>query len=340
MTPRSWTRLARVWPILVVAVASGDELRLKNGDRLSGAVVTMSGGQLTFASALAGKVVVKLADVASLVTDTEVRFVSHRFVASGKLALEADRAVLRTTAGQDHPFEWSEVESLNLALPRYRWEGSVTSGLNVTQSARDSQVLTVSGEFGRKTPRERKLLSASYLYGRQTEPGGGPLRTTQDTWKLTGQYDHLLRQGFFLYANSKFEGDRINDLRLRTILGTGAGYAWLDRPALAFSTELGLSGVMERFGGGASPRDRVTGQLSTKFRRIFGRGLELRHTADYLPSLNDLRDYLLSTQITLRSTLGNGLFTDAKLVYDFDATPAPNAKRETVRYIFGIGYRF
>lgn len=332
--------MVRLWPILVVATVSADELRLRNGDRLSGAVVTMSGGQLTFATALLGKVVVKLADIASLVTDSEVRFVSQRVVARGKLALEDDRAVLRTAAGQEHPFEWSEVESLNLTPPRYPWDGSVTAGLNVTQSARDSQVLNLAAELGRKTPRERKLLSASYLYGRQSEPGGGPLQTSQDNWKVVGQYDHLLRQGFFLYGNARLEGDRINDLRLRTILGTGAGYAWLDRPALAFSTELGLSSVMERFGGGASPRDRITGQLSTKFRRVLGRGLELRHAADYLPSLNDLRDYLFSTQLTLRSTLGNGLFTDAKLVYDFDATPAPNAKRETVRYVFGIGYRF
>ncbi|MCW5943947.1 MAG: DUF481 domain-containing protein [Fimbriimonadaceae bacterium] len=324
----------------LASVASADEVRLKNGDRLTGNVVTLAGGQLTFASVLAGRVTLKMADVESLTTDAEVRLASATLVLQGRLILVEGKPALRQASGSVHPFEWADVEGLNLEPPRYRWEGNLASGLNVTQSARDSQVLSVSAEFGRKTPRERKLLSANYAYGRQTPQGGGAFQTTQDNWKLGAQYDHLLRQGFFLYANSRLEGDRVNDLRLRTILGSGGGYTWVEKPQVGFSTELGLSSVMERFGGGAAHRDHVTAQVSTKLRRTFGRGLELRNSVDYLPSLNDLRDYLLSTQLTLRSTLGNGLFTDAKVVYDYDSTPAPNAKRETVRYIFGVGFRF
>src|SRR5437870_10662032 len=53
----------------MVAIARGDEVRFKNGDRLTGTITSAEGGKLKITSKVAGDVTVDLKDVDTFSTD-------------------------------------------------------------------------------------------------------------------------------------------------------------------------------------------------------------------------------------------------------------------------------
>jgi len=51
-------------------------------------------------------------------------------------------------------------------------------------------------------------------------------------------------------------------------------------------------------------------------------------------------DYNLNADAGLRATIDEGLFAEAKIELRYDSTPAPGAKKQDVRYLFGVGWTF
>ncbi len=51
-------------------------------------------------------------------------------------------------------------------------------------------------------------------------------------------------------------------------------------------------------------------------------------------------DYNLNVDAGLRATIYEGLFAEAKIELRRDNMPAPGAKKDDVRYLFGVGWAF
>ena len=60
----------------------------------------------------------------------------------------------------------------------------------------------------------------------------------------------------------------------------------------------------------------------------------------YYPSLESSGDYLLTTTGELRARLTDLIFTNFKVVFDYDSSPAQGKGKTDVKYIFGIGVKF
>jgi len=56
--------------------------------------------------------------------------------------------------------------------------------------------------------------------------------------------------------------------------------------------------------------------------------------------LENAEDQLLKTETGLRSKINSHLSLEAKLLYDWDQTPAGGKAKEDTAYIFGLGWEF
>ncbi len=61
---------------------------------------------------------------------------------------------------------------------------------------------------------------------------------------------------------------------------------------------------------------------------------------EFLPSVEDLTDLNLNTDIGIRAALVGSFFAEFKVEWKYDATPAPDAGKNDVRYVTGLGWRF
>lgn len=325
--------------MLLSAVGVADTVWLENGDRLTGKVLTLAAGKLSFQIEGVGTVAIPVGKIVRVDTTETVALVLKDRSLSVRLTSDADRIGF-VEGGAFVSLSLGDVVAINPPKPTTRWEGSTSAGLTVVNAASNSVVYNVAAEVAYKNAIERKVLTGSYLYGRQNGSDGSPYRTHQDTWRLSGQYERSLTGRYYGFGGFRLEGDQVNGLKQRTILGGGMGYYWVRRPGHEFSAETGFNYVSEAYGGGSRGNSRITGQLSTRFLRNLGSGIELRHSADYYPSLSHMDDYLLSSQLALRSKMANGMFVDFRVVMDYDSTPAANATRLAYRYVVGLGTRF
>jgi putative salt-induced outer membrane protein YdiY len=315
--------------------AAADEVRLRNGDRLTGKVVEASGGKLKLKTDAAGEVTVDLKAVETFSTDSpvEVRLKDGTIRREPVAASQAAGSV--TVGGNDVAL--GSVKSVSTA--GVKWTGAVVVGGLVTRGNSNTDNLNVSIEATRRGDDDRISGSAGWIYSRQADPDGPGKDTTADNWFAAGKYDYFFTEKFYGFASLRAEHDTIAGLDLRLTPSVGVGYQWLETPTTNFNTEAGLAWVYEDYAVGDS-EEHVAARLAYHFDHKFNDKVSFLHNLEYLPSLEDISDFNLNTDAGVRATLTKSMFAQFKVEWRYDATPAPEAHKNDLRYVLGVGWTF
>jgi putative salt-induced outer membrane protein YdiY len=332
--------LASVALAAACAAARADEVVFNNGDRLSGKIVSADGGKLVIETTVAGKVTVDLSNVKTFSTDgpVELRLKDGSTVKDSIGAGEADGQVATKGSGDvaAQPLPIANIAKIN---PQEKWTGSIVAGALITRGNSDTDNVNVSIDAVRRREDDRMTASAGYLYGRQEDPGTGDDSTTVDNWFVVGKYDYFLSEKLYLYGLGRIERDRIANLDLRVSPSVGVGYQWVERPDLNFSTEAGLGWVYEDFETGDS-EDHFAARFAYHVDKQLNDKVSVFHNLEYLPSLERADDFNVNSDLGLRATLTGNMFGEAKVEWKYDATPAPGADKNDLRWILGVGWNF
>jgi len=332
---------------LLIAPALADEVRLTNGDRLTGTVVDVRDGALSFKSEALGDMKIPMDAVASFATDdpVELHLADGTVVTEPVAASETDGEI----RANDDTVPLGDVAAVN---PHYgTWSGSVSAGALVTRGNSDTESFNAAIETVRRGKNDRLSLGGSYLYSRQ-ENDDGEDETTADAWRVKGQYDYFLTQRLYPYGRILVEQDRPADVLLRVIPGAGFGYEWYQGPAYFLNTEGGLAWLYEKLDCENDPpgsnscsddtisQDSISARLAYHTHWIPRDGLTLFHNLEYFPSLEDAGDFFFNADAGLRVSLFAGLFSELKAEWRHDQTPAPDADRNDFRYVLNLGWAF
>jgi hypothetical protein len=216
--------------VLLAGIASADELILNNGDRLTGKVLGLVGGVISFKPALAGEVKIAVSDIRSLSTEGPVKVVlPDRSVVNEPLAVGEPG---RVRIG-DRDLALAELRAIN--PPGARWTGKAGLGVSLINATQDDTKIDFLLNMVRMGTKARFALDAGYFYGRSEE------ETTTDNWFVGGEYNFARSGRVYAVANARVQSDKIQNLDLRTILGGGLGYIASDRPDWKFRAEGGLA---------------------------------------------------------------------------------------------------
>ena len=324
---------------LIPGKSIADEVRLKNGDKLTGQIIRMQDDKLILKTTYAGKITITWQEVAGIRTDGSVKIIlkdettlegTTEAVEDGKMKLDTEK--LETSPS----FSLADVKSINPEPVKTvkitaRANASVTSERGNTNS--DNYYF--DGEFVARTKKNR------YKIGGELTNEKADGITTSKNWLAYGNYSHFLNKKWYLYADTLFEHDEFKDLNLRTTLGPGAGYQFFETPLLNLSISAGLAKVDENFDV-AEDKDYSAGQWTINYDQyFFNKFVQLFHVNTGYVSLEDANDWFFKTRTGLRFPLYKGL--TATLQYNFDWTNQPSVaaeKEDDTKFIFLLGYEF
>ncbi len=318
-----------------------DEVIFKNGDRLTGKIEQLVGGKLVFQSELAGKVTVDITNIETFSSDGPIKVhmkdgtvLNQKVVssASNRFAIEGDEIL------EAQEFDVNDVSSINPPVPK--WTGSVSAGYIATRGNTETEAINASVKLGKRAEKDRTQLSGDYARGRQKDPDTGEKKTTEDWWRTKAKYDYFFTKKFYGYLDGRYEKDSIAELDRRVIIGSGGGYQWIESENMNFSTEAGLASRYEKYENQTDSSSELSAQLGYNFDKRLTKTVKFIHDLTYYPSIEQVSDYFLTSTAELRANLTEKMFTNFKVIFGYDSTPAEDTHKTDVKYMWGIGWDF
>ncbi|MGH9347260.1 MAG: DUF481 domain-containing protein [Vicinamibacterales bacterium] len=302
---------------VIVSPATGDELRLSNGDRLTGSVTSLADGTLVF-NTPHGELKIPWADVMALTVEEPL--------------------VVRTIEGQVSTFiggrvDVATVEALSRPEPPVVWTGGANAGFLATGGNTDVSSLRLDGGLVARAGANRYTFDG--IVNRAEDTG----RRTASNWTVSGRYDRFVTDRFYLNGSAIFTEDAFRELDLRTALGVALGYQALDTPRARASVEGGVGWVTERFATVPDNRYSALRESATLDVFVAGERVVLFHRNDGYFGITGDDNLFVKMQNGVRLGLAAGFVTSAQLDLDYNRSPAPGRVRMDRSFALTFGYR-
>jgi putative salt-induced outer membrane protein YdiY len=319
----------------------GDEIQLKNGDRLTGKIIKLVDGKLVIKSDAAGEVTVNLSNIQTLSSDEPI-IVNLKDGTSLKQKISSSEAGRFAIAGdetvQAQEFAVTDIVSINPPIPK--WKGTISAGITSTHGNTKTESITGSANLSKRTQKDRTILSADYAKSKQNNKDTGEELTIEDWWRAHAKYDYFFSKKMYGYLDGRYEKDAIAELERRVAVGIGGGYQWIESADMNFSTELGLASLYEKYNNQTDSNSEMSAQLGYHFDKKLRKNLLFINDLTYYPALEKPSNYYLTTTAELRTNLNRAMFMNFKAILDYDSTPAIGAHNTDVKYFLGLGYSF
>lgn len=234
--------------------AAPDVLILNNGDTLHGKFVNAVGGKVNFHSDPLGDISVPLEKVKELHTGQKLAVLDKtvklrgkdaaKRIPTGTVDVENNDVTVRTDTGAAPapiPVKNAQyiVDAPTLDKQLFHepgfftgWNGAATAGATLVQATQNQY--TLSGSLGLVravptvawlNPRNRTSADFSGSYGKITEPGVPPLKSS--IYHIDGERDQYFSPRVFALVQTAFDHNFSQDLQLQQIYGGGIGWTFL-----------------------------------------------------------------------------------------------------------------
>jgi putative salt-induced outer membrane protein YdiY len=329
--------MSRTLPLCLLAAlfalpASADEVRLRNGDRITGVATSLAGGTLAF-KAPAGDLKIAWADVASLAIEQPM-LVTIGTAAPTSVVFAAADANGRVTLVPGGPVALTDIVALTRPQPAWVMTGG--AGAGIVETAGNTQVNNVrlSGDIIARGAADRYTVSAiaTHANDRGVE--------TARNWSATGKYDRFLTSRPFANANANFTNDRFRDIDLRTALGAGLGYQIIETARTMLTADAGLAWVHENFKSIADDSYAAAHEGAGLQVQLLPDRIQLFHLHDGYFGVSGDNKMFIRTQNGVRLGLAAGFVTTIEEDLDYDRQPSPGRRQTDRTFSLTLGYRF
>jgi putative salt-induced outer membrane protein YdiY len=328
-----------------------DEIFLKNGDRISGKIVSMADEKLVVdTGGTAGQVTLAWKEIKTINSDAPVKVLLKDGTSMERLLASTDGgAVLLKGGDVELPaIRLDQFDKINPPPTDVSWQGDISIGANKTMGNSESQSISAGGELVRRSLLDRLTVSVGWFYSDQTNtvpdpanPGGTTEVTTISDRRTFGamKYDYFLSKKWYINANTKAENSKAANLELRYTVGGGLGYQVSETDTFKFSVEAGLVYFWEDFKNPDAKSDYVAARVANNMDLTILTGISYLHLVEWFPSLEDGDDQLVHYDGKLRATLTESMFAQFNVVWDWDNTPAAGKKRNDERLVLAVGWK-
>lgn len=253
-----WRNLPLLVCMCIASVPSlADQITLKNGDRLSGAIVKADGKTLLIKTEFAGDVTVQW-DAITAIDSTQKLYIAltngqmaagNVETRDGKIAVAAEGRLVETpketvAAVRNDAEEAVYERELH---PRFvdLWSGLLDTGLSLTRGNSQTLNFNLSGRAARVSKRTKLSAFATAIYA--TDDTTPPGRSIADARRGGIRNEFNLSEHVFVFGFANFESDRFQNLDLRSVLGGGFGYHVIKTANTQFDVSGGASFNRESF---------------------------------------------------------------------------------------------
>ncbi len=313
-----------------------DEVRLRNGDRLTGTIVTMEEGILTLNTAYGGDLKLEWSGVESLSADQPLSIQLNDQVDDADwtdwlYTRYVTASVMRI--GGEAVVTLEEVRAIN-PPPPIRYQGTLNVGGNRTQGNTSTQAVNASTRWSVRTDRHRVLAEGKFNHG---EVGR---QVTVRNSLASAKYDYFFSRKMFANAEGLLEKDTFQNLTLRTTAGAGLGYQLIDTARASISTVTGLAYVTEDYTNAPFTRTPAARWSARIDLAVIPDRVKFFHKHEGFYDFGERAALRVFADQGLRITLLGNLFLNLEYDVRYNGAPAPGRRRTDETLIFGIGYEF
>lgn len=324
--------------LLRAAPGHTSELTLKNGDRISGEIVSKNGDSISIKTSYAGDILINWGDVSALNSDANMQIVLADGTSINGNAIQSQPGTIKIKSGQileTSPISLSQITAINppaIDSKPVKFSGHGNAGLSIAEGNSNTKNIHIDVESVARTTSNRFTVGAVH---NKAETEG-----VESEDNLTGymKYDHFFTPKWYAFTNAIFTKDQYKDLNLKTAIGAGAGYQVWEKPEKNLSIELGLNYVNEDYIL-AEDNGYPAGRWALNFDKLlFNKETQLFHKHQVLVGFEQVDDVSILTQTGLRFPLIDRLNATFQVNWDWDNTPAPDTKRADTDYLATFGY--
>lgn len=338
--------LVRAKYFLFLAMALGsqavvaDVVTLQNGDRISGTIKSKASDTVVFESQYMGEITLPWSEITSLVTDQSIRLkLDGDRVVSGKV-IPSEDGTLKLVAEDDlfetKPIPLTNITAINPVIEdgKAKIRGGINVGAASFTGNTDKKSFHADAEVIARSKNNRVTLGGALDWG---EDDG---TESTNNGIAYGKYDHFISDKWYAYANTSFEMDRFQDLDLRTTLGGGMGYQFIETDRTQLSFEAGPSFVNENYSIGQD-NSFAAGRWAVRFEHWLYRDmLQFFHHHEGLLSFDNVSDYYIRSRTGLRVPLMKGFALTTEIDVDYDNVPSIGKDKTDTVYLINLGYGF
>jgi len=313
--------------------SAADEIRMKNGDRLSGELIRMEKELLFFRTTYAEeKLNISWDEIDCIVSDRTlpVEFKDNELLIgkiscpeSGKIQIES------TILGRSIATPLNKLLAVNPST----YSGVFNLGGSLNSGNTDTKALNVATRFQVKTHKYRFTIEAKYNYGEANEVTSA--RNSTGSLK----YDFFTTKKTYSYAHSLTEQDSFANLNLRNTEGLGLGYQFFDTRLLNLFAEAGISYFNEDVKVGEDNRDAAGRWAAGLEWEAFPKRLKLFHRQEGYYRFN-VNSMVLRTEQGFRVPLLDRIAANFEVDYRFNSSPEAGKNNSDLNLILGFTYEY
>jgi len=345
----------RVFPsffflIALVIVASADTVTLKNGDRLTGVLVSSDGKELVLKTDYAGEVKIQWPEVQGLSSDKSLYVVtSDKRTVSGKVVTQdsdlvvntqkegAVRLPLASIAAIRSESEQSTYEkSLHPGLLQ-GWSGGSNVGFALTRGNSRTKNLALAFSAARKGQHDQLSLYTNSVYATNDAPGAVP-STTANAVQGGIRYDHDLTPRVFGFVGADFQTDALQSLNLRSVPGAGLGVHLIKSEATTLHLLAGANYTRESYS--SFTRNFAALSLGEELMHKLHESTAITQKLDFYPDLSDSGQYRATFNLGTVTKISKWLGWQNSFGDIYVTNPPTGKKRNDIMLTTGLNVSF
>ena len=327
--------------LFMAGVAQGDQVTLKNGDRVTGEIVKKDEKALTVKSEFLGTVTIAWEQVQTVKANAPVTVVlkSGQEMQSTLEAVDTAQVAAIRNAAEQRLYE-------RLQHPKLfdLWEGTGTFGIAGTTGNSQTRTIHAAMVAERVTRTDKTVLRFEAI--KSTSVLNRVKADTAQSIRGGVGYDHNLTRRLFFNVFNDYEYDRFQNLDLRATFGGGLGlHVWKKEERGFLDVLAGGDYDRAKFGATAffDRNDaKSAGEVfwGDEFTYKLGRATAFTQSFRMFNNLTETGTYRVNGDIGLNTRIMKWLNWNIAMSDRYLSEPSPGRKRNDLIYTTGIGITF
>jgi len=294
------------------AVAQNVQFKLRNGDRVSGEIVSETPEGVTLKTPWGGTISIPAKEI-----------ISGNIVSAPPPGMPP--AVLTPVANPSAP---------QPARTRtHKWIGEIQAGVDLLFSEKNRQLYSGRVKITHTYSRMRNLFDYQFAYGETDD------EMTDNRMIGSLKTDQELTRHLYLYNLGGVGYDAVRKIDFQWEAGPGLGYHWVKRTNFVFNTEAGLN-YQAQYLDDDLKKEVVYLRLAEDATWKITPKLSLDERFEFFPSTENLADYRMRFESNLRYAIINNLSFIVTVLDTYETQTARGVPQNDLQIRSSIGVKF
>ena len=352
-----------IFSVLLAIPAFADQVTLKNGDRLTGSITKSDGKELVIKTDFAGDVTIKFDAIQGITSAGDLHVgMSDGKTAVGPVTTTGDNVEIATrTAGTVEapkasitllrsPAEQAAYEkSLHPGFAE-GWTGALNLGFALTRGNSQTKNLNIAFNAVRKGFRDKLILYTNSIYATNDLSTANP-HTTANAIGGGARYDRDFAPRVFVFVNTDFYHDSLQNLDLRSVFGGGIGAHAIKSDSTTLDLLAGVNYTHESYSAFFNPPDSdnlvpavsrslASMTLGDEFMHKLGKTTVLTQNLYFYPNLTNTGEYRGTFSLGLVTKINKWLGWQNSFGDIYVSNPPAGKKKNDILLSTGLNFSF